>query len=1114
MLTIACATACSLILHATAKAQDRPTAENAPNVAMNGEDNGVLRSYLAGNGLLNRGQFELAAREYRAFLAAHSSHEKAAAARYGLAVCLYRLNQHAAALDELRQCADVRGFEFAIDARVLLARCLLATEKAADAIEPLQKVMRDAGSHELADDAAALLIEAYARGKQHDLVIAATAEFEKKFASSALRERVLLLGGLAHAAREQWNEAATVLRTLLDAFPKSPLCDQAGIVAAQCHDRAGKLDDAAAAYRAATQREGSKHLADAWLGLARVEQSRGNDEAALEAARRVQRDFKDSPQAADAAMLIGEALVRAGKGSEAEAALKQAVRSGGDRADAAAYWLAKSKLQAGKFAEAARELDAAIAAHPQSDLRPAMQYDLAVALLRDEQNEPALAALQRFIDANARHEMLADALAMQAGLLQRLKRYDEARAAATRVMTEFPKFGDLAAMEFLAAESAYLTGSFDAAAVALRTFVDARTGDPRAAKAAYRLGLCLIKLSRTDEARDVLTALTPATRTDPTLRGVPLALGEIAFERKQWADAERCLADYLKFGDAPDADLALLKRGIALSQQSEHEKAIAAFDELLRQFSASEHVVHARFERGQSLLARSRDADAAVEFERVIADAKDAKLTSAATNHLAAIELRAKRYDRAIALATRALDTNPDDAIKSDLLRTRGQARLALGKASEAESDLSQLAQSGGESSTAAQLDLIAALLRQDRHSDVLERIRQMEQSGLLGSLDDRLRGRVLYARATCLRKLDQIEKAAAVFRTLVELAEAGAEKQYARAELAEIEAAAGRCEAAIPLLLPLVKAAGRASVARNAPRGEASSERDAPASAPSASESARQPPRASDRGNTLDQNPSLTVGARSDDADAVPLDLALHASYRLGACLLEIGKHADAADVLRAFADQAPTHALTRSARYLCGEANAKLGKHAAAIEQFKLVLAKPEPGEVTATTLLRIGDSHAALGNWAASEEAFDRYLRENAAEKLAYQAQFGVGLARENLGRHDEAIKSYRAVIEKHNGPTAARAQFQIGECLFARKQHEDAAAELLKVDILYAYPEWSAAALFEAGRCFETLNKTAQAREQYKAVVDRFGDTRWAKLAAERMRELRDETIPGK
>ncbi|MFN0137362.1 MAG: tetratricopeptide repeat protein [Phycisphaerae bacterium] len=1054
-LTIACATTCSLILHATARAQDRPAVDNMPSVATNAEDAGALRSYLAGNGLLNRGQFELAAREYRAFLAAHSSHEKAAAARYGLAVCLYRLNQHAAALDELRQCADVRGFEFAIDARVLLARCLLATDKAADAIEPLQKVMRDAGSHELADDAAALLIEAYARGKQHDLVIAATGEFEQKFASSALRERVLLLGGLAHAAREQWNEAAAVLKTMLDAFPKSPLCDQAGIVAAQCLDRAGKLDDAAAAYRAATQREGSKHLADAWLGLARVEQSRGNNEAALEAARRVQRDFMDSPQAADAAMLIGEALVRAGKGSEADAALMQAARSGGDRADAAAYWLAKSKLQAGRFAEAARGLEAAITAYPKSELRAAMQYDLAVALLRDEKDEPALAALQRFIDANAWHEMLADALAMQAGLLQRLKRYDEARAAATRVTTEFPQFGDLAGMEFLAAESAYLAGSFDAAAIALRKFVDARTGDPRAAKAAYRLGLCLIKLSRTDEARDVLIALTPATRTDPTLRGVPLALGEIAFERKQWAQAERAFADYLKFGDAPDADLALLKRGIALAQQSEHEKAIDAFDELFSQFSTSEHAVHARFERGQSLLARGRHADAAAEFERVVADPQSAKFTVAALNHLAGIELRATRYDRSIELATRGLESKPDDAVKLELLRTRGQARLALGKASEAESDLSQLAQSGGENSTAAQLDLIAALLRQDRHSDVLERIRQMEQSGLLGSLDDRLRGRVLYARATCLRKLDQIDKAAAVFRTLVELAEAGAEKQYARAELAEIEAAAGRCEAAIPLLLPLVKA-----------------------------------------------------------GDGVPAELALHASYRLGACLLEIGKHADSADVLRAFADQAPTHALARSARYLCGEANAKLGKHAAAIEQFKLVLAKPEPGEITATALLRMGDSHAALGNWAASEEAFERYLRENVGERLAYQAQFGVGLARENQGRHDEAIKSYRAVIEKHNGPTAARAQFQIGECLFAKKQHEEAAVELLKVDILYAYPEWSAAALFEAGRCFEAQSKTAQAREQYKAVADRFGDTRWAKLAADRMRELRDETIPGK
>ena len=45
----------------------------------------TVRDYLSGNGLLNRGLYELAATEYRKFLSEHGDHEKAAVARYGLA---------------------------------------------------------------------------------------------------------------------------------------------------------------------------------------------------------------------------------------------------------------------------------------------------------------------------------------------------------------------------------------------------------------------------------------------------------------------------------------------------------------------------------------------------------------------------------------------------------------------------------------------------------------------------------------------------------------------------------------------------------------------------------------------------------------------------------------------------------------------------------------------------------------------------------------------------------------------------------------------------------------------------------------------------------------------
>lgn len=115
----------------------------------------------------------------------------------------------------------------------------------------------------------------------------------------------------------------------------------------------------------------------------------------------------------------------------------------------------------------------------------------------------------------------------------------------------------------------------------------------------------------------------------------------------------------------------------------------------------------------------------------------------------------------------------------------------------------------------------------------------------------------------------------------------------------------------------------------------------------------------------------------------------------------------------------------------------------------------------------------------------------------------AEFGVGWALENSGKPREAMPHYKAVTDKHKGDTAARAQFQLGECLFALKEHEEAVRELLRVDILHASPTWSAAALYEAGRCFEAMGKVGEARAQYRAVRERFAESDWATAAGERL-----------
>ena len=80
--------------------------------------------------------------------------------------------------------------------------------------------------------------------------------------------------------------------------------------------------------------------------------------------------------------------------------------------------------------------------------------------------------------------------------------------------------------------------------------------------------------------------------------------------------------------------------------------------------------------------------------------------------------------------------------------------------------------------------------------------------------------------------------------------------------------------------------------------------------------------------------------------------------------------------------------------------------------------------------------------------------------------------------------------------------------------AHNNHQRSVCAPTIIISLYAYPEWSAAALYEAGRCFEKLIKPVEARAQFQQVIDEYGQTRWAKLAAERLAQVSAGPVPGR
>jgi TolA-binding protein len=1017
-----------------------------------------LQAYISANGLLNRGHHELAALEYRSFLEAHPDHEKAPVARYGLSVCLLRLGRTEEALEQLEQLSSLKDFAYEPEVWTMLAQCRSASGDHAGAAAACAQMLERHTEHALADDAAALGVEALYRSGKYEDVIAWSENAARLWPKSPLGARFAYFGGLAHIARGEFPEAMKKLEAAVQTEPKGPFADHATLLLADCAHRLNIVDQASRWYRKLLEREGNNFENNGLLGLASLEHQRGDLEAAGQLLDRLLKQSPDASLASSARLERARVWFDEGKYDRALVMLENA--PDGELADDYAYWAAKCKLRQGDAAEAQRALRTAIRKYGDSDLLPHMRYDRLVALVRTDNKDDALRELPAFLEAHGDHALAADALHLFSSLLHQAGRYDESLAQCERFLEGHGNHALADDVRLLSAENNYLAGRYEAALQTYQTLRQSASKSASRERLSFRIGMAFYRLARYDEAAQELQSLTAEVLQQPEFLPARLALGEIFFQRGEWKTATQHLQAYVESAaEGVAVDQALLKLGLAWRQTGDLERALSAFDRLLAECPKSEQVAHARFDRGQALLSLERLDEAKDAFETLLRGNPAAQFAVPAQYHLGTIAMRQARYAAAVEHFGTVLRGEEAAELQAEARYQLGQAHLLTEDYAAAQAALSEFLNHHADHAHArrAQAQLALAQARQDHCDDALKTIARLTPQHL-AELDGTLHSALRHEQAWCLRELDRPAEAAEVYRGLLK-ANPNSLDAYAAVELAELEAAAARPKEAAEWLRKL--------------RNQA-----------------------------------------ADKPGIISAELNRRATYRLGLCEFELGNFQEAANLLEAFLTDEPDAALIASASFYGGEANLRLEKPDRAVEHFARVAEKYARDPAHAPSLLRLGECQAELQRWAASEQAFARYLEKYPEQEQWFQARFGVGWACENQQRYDAAIQAYRQVVQKHQGPTAARAQFQIGECLYAQEKHAEAARELLKVDILYAYPEWSAAALFEAGRCFEALQQNRQAREQFEAVVNNHPQTRWADLARERLSALSVASLPGR
>ena len=1071
-------------------AKEPPRAE-AP-APKDGPKDPVHEEFLRVNYLFNRELYDLAIPRYESLLAAHPDYEKIHAIRYALALSHYNLatrlrkerpaggpgpaaakeGQGKAAespadahlrkaMGHLREVLKKKDFEPRVEATRLLGQVLLLVGDGENAAKAFRWVLDRKPAKKEASAAAVGLAESqYFQGKHSDAAAAFRTALDAGLEGEDRdRAEFYLAMSLYNVGGDSAAESARIFGKL--AGSSSAYAADARYMKALAEQAKGNEAGAIEGFREVIGAKDGSHTELAWFGLATALFRAGKkDEAATELQKFIDTHPK-SERRDVAAVYLARALLDTGKGTAA-ARMLQDLRASPAAGDEASLWLARLYMRHGKPKGAADVLREALKSFPRSRHAEAMEMELASALLAEGDFQAASERLSRLEGSkSARADQLAY---LRAYALHRAGKYDESKAACERFRTEHPKSPFAKEVEQLVAENLFFSKDYAAARQAydayLSRFGKDLDGIARA-KAAFRAAHALYLGKDLQGARTAFAALDAK------------ALGPDA-EKVFREDPFFATREYL------EADIAY--------QLEEHEAAVTMFSRFLEDPRVShpeggataalaEAVNDARFKLGHALqLAGKLDEARDAYLKALQADPKTPHREQISFE-LAQIAYGRKDLDGAAAGFAKLLSESPTSRFAPHALRFLGWIAREKGDHAQAAKHYAKLVSQFPDHEVAADAEIQLALSlqaagRRDEARMILKRFqakrpgdpraarahledamglaREGKHAEALAILE-RLRKEgpaeiipaALYESAWCLRSTGDLDGAARAYGDLMGREDAGDLRETARLELAELEFDRKAFARAKELLGPLASAQG---------------------------------------------------------------PLREKALYRLAWTNHMLDDAAGTIAAHDALATEFKSSPLRGEAALLAAKAHLKGGDHARAGAIFKSLYEATPQGPGGEAALLGLAECLVEERKLDEARKRFEAFLSAFPESTTAYRARFGLAWIDESQGRLDQAVTKYREVARATATPTGARAQFQIGQCMAAKKDWRNAIAEFLQVPASYGHAEWTSKALLQTAGCFEALEDANNALRYYKEVIETHPDRDEAKLARERVSKL--------
>ncbi len=1028
-----------------------PNARGADDPAK--DEAAASRRYAVAAGLQTRHLPGLAAEEWTRFLADFPNDLRRDKARHYLGVCLLQDGKYDAAIATLKDFAAAYPRYDQLDAVALnlgVARLRLAakSKQAADldaVARTFAEIQQKAPQSPQAPRALVYQAEALSLAGKNAEAASTYSNLIRDYPQSDLVPEAMYSLGVTQDALKQPDQAAATFAGFLQKFPKDPLADECRLREAESLYLSKKYAEAEPLYAQCAASNGFAYADYSFLRRGECLGRLGRFEEAANLAMSLPRKFPASKLIGPARLLTGKAFVQAGKPGPAREALAPLIREKTPETAEAAYWSGQSFLKEKEPAKALAAVEAGLAAQPKDPGRLLLELGRAETLAEiPARRADALDAYARFAKDHPADLQAPRALYLAAYNALRLDRFDAAKAHASAFAGAYAADPLMPEVRFVAAEADLRNQHWAEAAEGYADLVRRWPQSPRADEARVRGALALSTQKKYDEAVDSLTPHLAAIR-DPALRAqAQYLIGRARADQGRFEPAITALnASLATKNDWSRADETLLALAHCYRARNQNGEAEAALKRLLQAFPKSPVAASALY-----LLA---DAEAA-------RDQLDPALG---------------HYREAV---TRAGADDP----------TAPLARFGVGRTLYRKGDW------------AGAVEALGDLARTFPKSEVVPR--------------------ALYARALAERKLKREAEAIQDIQAFLESKPKGQEAADARLVLGLCQASTGRIDDAAKTLTDLVNDQPNdpridqvryelAFIQEKRKHETEAAEifRRIAATSPTSPLAAEALFRAAEIDYAAHR--FAEAGATFQDALAKSPAPALKEMIlnRIGWSAYQRGDYQAAAQGFDRQVSDFPAGSLLADGLYMAAESNFRAAQWRPAHDRYLKASRTGTPAD-QARALYRAGECAGKLKDWSASASLEEELLARFPDFDRRADARYGLGVALQNLDRLNDAIAAYERVVKETETETAAKAQFMIGECLFAQKKHEEAAAAFLKAAYGYPYDEWAGNAHFEAARCFEVLKQIDQARTSYRVLVENYPKHPKARLAAERLKDL--------